>query len=551
MKINEEIGEVLLSERSVLMLFWDKNDGWQVAGNGDLSIDAALLKNEGLEGLRAVVKDSDLGLFDAFLERVKENVEVGETVPSGTSSFFDAAFHLKTTDGSFRYHKIECHFKTDELGVVRKLLVRIPELEAEDVYRLHLAQVITNDKNPSFFNQEARAIMDSNPDKNFALIQFDVAKFKMINEQFGEEFGDELLDYFIHTLKLLCGKDQLYVRLTADVFMLLTPFETKDDISRFVEYINSNLLGYKGIPYRLVFGVCRIRDKSANLRKFGDGAALARQSIKNDVLTHLAFYSDEMKESAKMHKFIEDSMENALQNHEFVMYLQPKYSISREKVIGAEALVRWVHPERGIIPPMEFVPLFEENGFILKMDAYIWEEACKAIRDWIDRGVEPVPISVNVSRRHLKDRLFVDILNNLTHKYGIPKHLLEIEITETIEEAAVKEGILSLKESGYTLLMDDFGSGYSSLNMLKDTQFDVIKIDRIFLQDFISSERGRNIVEHTIRMTRAIGLDLVAEGVETKEQAMFLSSCGCDMAQGFYYAKPMTLADFNMKYSVG
>ena len=169
------------------------------------------------------------------------------------------------------------------------------------------------------------------------------------------------------------------------------------------------------------------------------------------------------------------------------------------------------------------------------------------VRKWIDAGVEPVPISVNVSRRHLKDQEFIRVLNELIEKYQIPKKYLEIEITETIEEGEINKSVAELKENGYTLLMDDFGSGYSSLNMLKDTKFDVIKIDRGFLQDFIGSERGQKIVEHTIKMTKSIGLDMVGEGVETKEQAIFLQSCGCDTAQGFYYARPMKLEDFNEK----
>lgn len=246
-------------------------------------------------------------------------------------------------------------------------------------------------------------------------------------------------------------------------------------------------------------------------------------------------------------KFVEDHMEKALDNHEFVMYLQPKYSIQNNKMVGAEALVRWIQPERGVISPMEFIPLFEKNGFVTKMDAYIWEEACKVIRSWIDKGLEPIPVSVNVSRLHLKSGVFVTILNNLVEQYKIPKRCLEIELTETIEDIDTSSGIAALKENDFVLLMDDFGSGYSSLNTLKDTQFDVIKIDRGFLQDFINSDRGQKIVKHTIQMTKSIGLDLVAEGVETKEQAEFLSECGCDTAQGFYYAKPMTVEEFNKR----
>ena len=547
MKIKEEIGEVLLSNQSVLVLLWSQERDWKIVSNGDLLLDENQLKADGLWGLKSVVADSDRELYDTFLDRIKVGMD-GKVISNEKGSFIDAAFHLKKLDGSYGYYKIECHLEIDDEGIVRKIFVRVPELEPEEIYRIHLAEEITNDKNPSIFTQEASELIHKHPDWKYAFVQFDVAKFKMINEQYGEDFGDEMLEYFVHTLKLLCNKEQLAVRLTADVFMILTPFETQEKLLEFVDYLRDNLSGYKEIAYRLVFGVCQIEDKNKNLRKYGDGAAFARQSIKDDALNYVAFYRDDMKDKVRMTKFIEDNMEKALTNHEFVMYLQPKYSISEEKMIGAEALVRWLHPERGLIPPMDFVPLFEENGFVLKMDKYIWEEACKAIRGWIDSGIEPLPISVNVSRRHLKDGVFVQALNELIQKYDIPKKYLEIEITESVEDEAIKEGVSMLKENDYILLMDDFGSGYSSLNTLKDTQFDVIKIDRAFLQNFIGSERGRTIVEHTIKMTKAIGLDLVAEGVETKEQALFLSGCGCDVAQGFYYARPMTLDDFNEKY---
>lgn len=548
MELKNEIGEILSSNPSVLTLLWNVEKGWRVAGTGGHPVDEAKIKENGLEGIKDIVREEDRTLFRAFLEKIEYAKNKKETAVSEKENFLKSAIHLQNSDGTFGYYGMECYFQRDESGFVHRMLVRFPELAAEDVYRIQLAHTITNDKNPAFFTQGAKDIIERHPDWNFAMVQFDVAKFKMINEQYGEAFGDEMLEYFINTLKLLCNKDQLYTRLTADVFMILTPYETHESLLEFIDYLYENLSGYKEIAYRLVFGACKVENGDKNLRKYGDGAALARQSIKDDVLTHVAFYKDEMKRTARMNKFIEDHMEDALERGQFVMYLQPKYSISRERIIGAEALVRWVHPEYGVIPPMEFVPLFEKNGFIIRMDEYIWEEACKTIREWIDKGVEPIPISVNVSRRHLKDNAFVGVLNHLVEKYDIPKHLLEVEITETIESDLVKEGVRMLKNNGYTLLMDDFGSGYSSLNMLKDTQFDVIKIDRAFLRDFIGSERGRRIVEHTIRMTKEIGLDLIAEGVETKEQALFLSQCGCDMAQGFYYARPMTLADFNKKY---
>lgn len=541
----EEVAEVFLSDENVFTMFWKREQGWELVEEGNCSFIKESLLDKGLDGLEGIVLEADRTLCNTFVSKIQSGMaDAGKYVPVPENKL-GVALHLKTNEDYYCYCGINCHLMKDDTGAVSKMVLEIQELDPEEIYRIQLAQTITNDKNPTYFANGAKEIMEKHPDWKFALIQFDVVKFKLINEQFGEAFGDEILNYFIHTLKLICNEHQLYARLTADVFMIITPYETAEDIYRFISVLDSKLLGYKGIDYTLVYGVCTVADIHNNLRIYGDAAALARQSIKGNALKHIAFYEEKMKESVRIRKFVEDNMEKALKNGEFVMYLQPKYSIGEERMIGAEALVRWIHPEKGLIPPMDFVPLFEQNGFVIKMDQYIWEEACKLIREWIDAGKEPLPISVNVSRRHLKDMEFVSVLNDLIDKYRIPKEYLEIEITETVEEEGIAEGVSLLKENGYTLLMDDFGSGYSSLNMLKDTRFDVIKIDRGFLQDFIGSARGQKIVEHTIRMTKAIGLDLIAEGVETREQAEFLGDCGCDKAQGFYYAKPMTAEEFN------
>lgn len=248
-----------------------------------------------------------------------------------------------------------------------------------------------------------------------------------------------------------------------------------------------------------------------------------------------------------MHKVqhIEEDMNSALKNGEFLMFLQPKVSISTGRIIGAEALTRWRHHARGLISPGDFIPVFEKNGFILKLDRFIWESAARQIRSRIDAGIPPVPISVNVSRAYLKGKDTVKELYDLVKKYDIPIGLLQIEITESAESADVERSVELFKESGFTMLMDDFGSGYSSLNMLQKTKFDVLKIDRYFLNEFMVSERGRKILGHTISMSKDIGLDIIAEGVETKVQADFLSECGCDAAQGFLYSRPIDTDSFN------
>lgn len=545
MAFSKEVIDVIQSMSDVLVMFWDVHQGWNVVNGNCLLLSGKEKITNALEDLQECVQEEDKAAYNVFLRKMIAGMKGSSDFVPVDEERVNVSVRMSAQGNIYTYHKVECYLMKDDAGAIVRMNVVVCALDAEEIYRLQLAQNVTNDRTPAMFIRVANEVIKKNPGGNYALVQFDVAKFKAINEMYGEAFGDEMLNYFIESLKVLCNKDQLFVRLTADVFMILVSYETRQDILDFVEMINDNLLEYNGIAYRLVFGVGFVEDVNERLRKYGDRAALARQSIKGNALTHVAFYEEGMENTILTGKYVEDHMEQALINREFVMYLQPKYSIQSGRIVGAEALVRWIQPDKGLVSPADFIPLFEKNGFVTKMDAYIWEEACKTIRSWIEEGIEPLPISVNVSRVHLSDTHFIDVLNYLVDKYQIPKEYLEIEITETAANSGLTEGIRLLKDNGYTLLMDDFGSGYSSLNTLKDTQFDVIKIDRGFLQDFIGSERGQKIVEHTIQMTKSIGLDMVAEGVETKEQAMFLMDCGCDTAQGFYYARPMAVEKFN------
>lgn len=548
MESSKELEEILLSGHEKFILLWDADVGFTVAADGCDTLQKETLKDKGIGEVISLVSDGDRDLCEQFLNKLQKGCAGAQTPEKIPESRMEIYLHLQMTDGQYRYVKLTCHLHKDEAGMTDKYAAMFREISAEENYRLELAENITNDKNPAYFVTGAKRLMAKHPDRDYALVQLDVAKFKIINEQYGEAVGDEILRFFVHSLSQICNEDQLYVRLTADVFMILTPYVIEEDIYALIMKLDQKLLGYKDIPYTLFYGVCYIRDKNENLRKYGDGAAFARQYVKGDALHHIGFYRDDMKEKAKLRKFVEDHMVRALENREFVMYLQPKYSISQNKMIGAEALARWIDPERGMISPADFIPAFEENGFVVKLDYYIWEEACKLLRSRMDQGLSLFPVSVNVSRRHLNDDKFILVLNNLIEKYGLDKTYLELEITETIDSIHTYQGVRQLKDNGFVLLMDDFGSGYSSLNTLKNTRFDMIKIDRGFLQDSISSERGKKIVAHTIQMTKDIGLDMIAEGVETEEQAAFLEECGCDKAQGFYYARPMCIEDFNQLF---
>ena len=230
------------------------------------------------------------------------------------------------------------------------------------------------------------------------------------------------------------------------------------------------------------------------------------------------------------------------------MYMQPKYMLKDNSLCGAEVLCRWLHPVKGLIPPNDFIPLFEKNGFILKLDEYMWEQACQTLRGWLDEGREPVPLSVNISRYHIRHNDLVAVFTRLLDKYGLTSDMLTLEITESLflDKPEELNHVLShLQAMGFKLEVDDFGSGFSSLNLIRNIAVDTIKIDKDFLDSEISSEKGKIVVNHTISMAKDLQLQVVAEGVETKEHVDFLKGSACDIAQGFYFAKPMPLEKFN------
>lgn len=380
--------------------------------------------------------------------------------------------------------------------------------------------------------------------KDIAFIQFDIRKFKIINDLYGEKFGDEILDFIIRQLKEICRDDQYFVNLNSDVFIVVTEYDAEEDLLDFIRRLDDKINAFKNVKLHITYGVYTVEDKNMELRQMEDRAAMARKAAKNNILTNILFYKEQFKESLYNRKFIEENMQTAITENQFMMYLQPKYSIAKNEIIGAEALVRWRHPERGMIYPDQFIPIIEENGFIKKVDYYIWEKACQFIKKCHDIGIKSCPISVNVSRIHLRDNECISVLTDMIHRNGIPKESLELEITETADNQQVSLKAFRLKEAGFTLLMDDFGSGYSSLNILLETPFDVIKLDKKFMENMMVSGKGRLILEQVVSMADKLDLGLLAEGVETKEQIELLQTIGCDQVQGYYFAKPMPEDEF-------
>lgn len=401
---------------------------------------------------------------------------------------------------------------------------------------------LVNKPKPNPFSvDEAMKIIHS-PGKS-AVVQFDIKNFKHINQTYGEEIGDKVLSYIASNIEKTWGRPCVGCRLGADIFNIFTKYESKEELEMHISLLTEKLQTYKNISYKFYFGIYIVEDTSVHLRKMTDYAALARRCNRDNALNYINYYTPQLSDMMNLRREIEAEMETALETGQFKVYLQPKVRISDGKIIGAEALVRWIHPEKGIIPPNEFVPIFEKNGFIKKLDLYMHRQVCALIRKWIDMGIEPVSISANVSQAYLCPGLPGEI-KAIADEYNVPLDLFQIEITESYQNRQVELCVDEFKSNGFTLLMDDFGSGYSSLNTLSNTRFDIIKLDRGFLGSYMKNERCKKVVTHTMTMVGDIGLGLVAEGVETKEQAEFLNGNGCSCAQGFLYSRPVPIGEF-------
>ena len=435
------------------------------------------------------------------------------------------------------YRKEETDFKKQAEGMADKWN------DADIAGHDKMQEVLKRMNKLSRFQKNVGSLIYSSV-RRIAFIQFDIRGFKVINDLYGERFGDEVLYFITDKLGEICNENQYFVNLRSDVFMIVTEYGTQEELEEFIQRVDENISGFKNTELNFVYGVYTVEDRDMELRQMEDRAAMARKAAKKNLVSRILFYKEQFKELLYTRKFIEESMKAAVTERQFQMYLQPKFSIAQNCIVGAEALVRWIHPERGMIYPNEFIPVIEENGFIRQVDYYIWEEAANFIRKCEDTGITDCPISVNVSRIHLQDNECQKVLEHILEKTKIKRSLLELEITETVNDQQISQKALELKEEGFKLLMDDFGSGYSSLNILLETPFDVLKLDKKFIENMMVSERGKLILEQVVTMAEKLGLGLLAEGVETKEQVEVLKNIGCDHVQGYYYAKPMPADDF-------
>lgn len=403
--------------------------------------------------------------------------------------------------------------------------------------------------NRSTFFSEAGKLMTNHPEIKFAMVRVDIDHFQTYNSFWGEEEGDKLLRSIANQLRLVSERYPpcIYGRINADAFCICMP-DLKDEIGMIAHNAFDELAVYNK-KYRLVpsFGVYEVEEPWDKPQKMYELAKLASTECKGSFIDYLAYYRPEISRRLLENQWVINEMQHALDSNQFEVYLQPKYDINRGYPSGSEALIRWNHPTRGILSPAMFIPVFEQNGFICKVDCFVWETVCRLLHDWIARGIDPLPVSVNVSRVNMYNPHIVRIIQNLVEKYSIPPKLLELEVTESayMTDPEIMASVVSeLQSRGFVILMDDFGSGYSSLNTLKDVSVDVLKIDMKFLSDTSDRNRSRKILESTVKLALELETPVIMEGVETEEQVNFLKKIGCNYVQGFFYARPMPVPKF-------
>lgn len=433
------------------------------------------------------------------------------------------------------------------LGTTRENAAVYAKLE----YRLNYDS-LTKAYNRYGFYKNAQKLIKEHTDTEYCLILSDIKSFKLINEIYGENIADKILIDEVNIIRQKMKGNSVLGRLNGDIIAMVIPKEylSEKEFSDMIKLL-SDRYSNKNFRLHIYLGVYYIKDVNETIRQMVDKVSLVIMKSKGNMSNYILYYDENSYRNDIFKQQLIGEFETALNENQFCMYLQPQTD-KDGNMLGAEALIRWNHPNMGLIMPGAFIECFEDAGIIYRLDNYIWEEAAKQLKIWKDSGYNYY-ISVNISA---KDFYHIDVyqtFKNLVSKYGIDTDKLHIEITETAlseDKQAAHKTIERLHDEGFIIEIDDFGSGYSSFNFLKDVCADVIKIDRVFLKKSSHEERGEQILRSIISLSHDIGMDVITEGVENVDQLSMLAKMNCDWFQGYYFSKPITVGDFEEKYGI-
>ena len=433
------------------------------------------------------------------------------------------------------------------LGTTRENAAVYAKLE----YRLNYDS-LTKAYNRYGFYKNAQKLIKEHTDTEYCLILSDIKSFKLINEIYGENIADKILIDEVNIIRQKMKGNSVLGRLNGDIIAMVIPKEylSEKEFSDMIKLL-SDRYSNKNFRLHIYLGVYYIKDVNETIRQMVDKVSLVIMKSKGNMSNYILYYDENSYRNDIFKQQLIGEFETALNENQFCMYLQPQTD-KDGNMLGAEALIRWNHPNMGLIMPGAFIECFEDAGLIYRLDNYIWEEAAKQLKTWKDSGYNYY-ISVNISA---KDFYHIDVyqtFKNLVSEYGIDTDKLHIEITETAlseDKQEAHKTIERLHDEGFIIEIDDFGSGYSSFNFLKDVCADVIKIDRVFLKKSSHEERGEQILRSIISLSHDIGMDVITEGVENVDQLSMLAKMNCDWFQGYYFSKPVTVGDFEEKYGI-
>ncbi|HCQ6055438.1 TPA: EAL domain-containing protein [Clostridioides difficile] len=428
-------------------------------------------------------------------------------------------------------------------------IIYIKKSNEKEILSLAYEDKVTYIGNQNKFYRECSKYLLDKPSLNYIIVYFDINNFKMINDTFGYEFGDNLLITIAKALKEELTEGEVYARLSSDYFAIFCDYKNgRNKIIRKLDNIRSNIESNLSIVFEisLCVGIYFVEEGEVDIQKAVNKANMARSVAKGKNINY-AIYNEDVRNKLSEESMILDDIKIALVKNQFEVYYQPKFSLVTGEMIGSEALIRWNHPEHGFISPAVFIPIAEKSKLILKIGRFVFERVCNDLSEWKKQGKKIVPVSVNLSRVELYQPDIVKFINKTIQMYNLSSDFIEIEITETvaINELNILKNVLNeLRKHGFSISMDDFGTGYSSISCLRDMPIDILKLDKSFLGGIEHDERSRNIAKSIVSLAKSLDLVVIIEGVESKEQAELMKQFGCDLVQGFYFARPMPAKNF-------
>ena len=531
--------------------------GYIAASNFDVlyasdGVSALKLMEENAHTLSLVLLDLNMPEMDGFqvMSKMMENEALKNLPVLVMTSEEDAEIDcLKLGAADF----IAKPFRAPEVVIAR--MQRTIELyedrtTIEATERDDLTGLFTRDY---FFNYTAQYDM-YHPDAKMDAISVNINNFHLINELYGREAGDNVLHHMgMYLLGLRDKTGATIARIEADQFLIYIPsgVVNYEEIS---EDIDKHFDTFPDIHVRVRSGIYRDVDKSIEMERRFDRAMQAANTIKDDYKVNIAYYDESIHQKRLFDMQLIDEFDEALEQGQFQLYFQPKYNIEGETpfLTSAETLIRWVHPVRGMISPGVFIPLFESNGLITKLDFWIWKKAIQCIADWKKKYNKDITLSINISRVDLYNHNLVSYLEDNLEEYGVSKDQVYLEITESAyseETNQLVNVVDKLRGDGFKIEMDDFGTGYSSLAMLAKVPVDVIKMDMLFVSGMHSNEKRETMIQLVMDIAKYLKIRTIAEGVEDKETVDFLKSVGCSIIQGYYFSKPLPEEDFVKKFN--